>query len=446
MKSLVQTQFLLLSLFATFFAVSCVDQDFDEPPVGGVAVEAPENLITIAALKAKHTLGQIEKIEDSVAIEGVVIADDQSGNYFKTLVIQDATAGIEVKINTTDLYNDYPIGQQIYVQLKGMYIGDYRGLTHIGGTTYENNGFLNVGGIEEVLIREHISKGKSNQAIEPEIVTIEDLNSSHISRLIQLEHVQFTEADAGKTFADSKNKIAINLNLEDCTGSTITLRTSGYADFASLATPTGSGAMTAIYSVFGETKQLFIRTEKDLRFTNERCDGTTGGGGGGGTGSLEVDFQNQTDHADIQVEGWQNISLAGDDTRKWIARTFQGNVFAQATAFQDKKPKMDTWLISPALDLSKVSTLSFETAAAFWTHEGLSVLIATDYNGTDTEAATWQSLSTAVANEGSEQYAWVPSGEVDLSEYSGTAHIAFRFVGTSDAHTGTFRLDNIVIK
>ncbi len=449
MKALFQSRFfLLLSLLATVMTTACVDQDFDEPPIKVEVVEPPQNLITIAELKARHTLGQIEPIEDSVAIAATVVADDASGNYYKTLIIQDETAGIELKINTTDLYNDYPIGQQIFIQLKELFLGDYRGVTQIGGTTYEDDGDIFVGGIEEVLIGDHISIGEADQPITPTVVTINQLDESYISQLIQLEKVQFTDSNAGVEFADSDNKRSINLNIEDCNGNVIILRTSGFADFANQLSPAGNGTLTAIYSVFVDTKQLFVRDEKDLVMEGERCDGSDGGGNGGGNGQavLEVDFQNQEEYEDINLSGWQNISLLGSSTRRWIARSFQGNFFAQASAYQDDNPEMDSWLITPPLNMSEVSTLEFESAAAFYTHAGLSVLISSNYDGSNVEAADWTPLDIKLAGSSSEQYAWIPSGQVDLSQYQGTVYVAFRHQGESNGKTGTFRLDNISIK
>jgi len=439
--------FHLLGLLGILSLTACVDQDFDEPPLKVEIAEPPQNLITIAELKARHTLGQVELIQDSVAIDAVVVADDESGNYFKTLIIQDETAGIELKINTTDLYNDYPIGQQIFVQLKGLFLGDFRGVTQIGGTTYEDDGEIFVGGIEEVLLGDHISRGQPDQPINPTVVTIDELDDSYISQIVQLENVQFTNADAGVEFADSENKRSINLNLEDCNGNSIILRTSGFADFANQATPEGNGTLTAIFSVFRDTKQLFVRDEKDLAFDGERCDGSNGNGGGNnGVAVLVVDFQDQDEFDDINLSGWQNITLLGEGTRRWIARSFQGNFFAQASAFQDDNPQMDTWLITPPLDMSEVSTLEFESATAFYTHNGLSVLVSSNYDGSDVEAADWSALDVKLAGANSEQYEWIASGTVDLSQYQGTIYVAFRHQGASSGQTGTFRLDNIIIK
>jgi DNA/RNA endonuclease YhcR with UshA esterase domain len=51
--------------------------------------------------------------------------------------------------------------------------------------------------------------------------------------------------------------------------------------------PNGNGNIVALYTVFGNTKQLTIRDTADLKLWGARCgSGGGGGGGGGGTGTL----------------------------------------------------------------------------------------------------------------------------------------------------------------
>lgn len=108
-------------LALSFF--SCVKTDFDQPPVGGDGMDIPTNA-TIADIKALHeTSGGYDRINDDLVIGGVVVMDDRSGNYYKTLVIQDSTGGIEVKFSNGYLYNRYPVGRKIYIRLPGTRIG-----------------------------------------------------------------------------------------------------------------------------------------------------------------------------------------------------------------------------------------------------------------------------------------------------------------------------------
>ena len=65
--------------------------------------------------------------------------DDRSGNYYKSIVIQDSTGGIELKFNDGFLYNQYPIGRTLYIKCKDLILTDYNGLTQLIGSTKEES-------------------------------------------------------------------------------------------------------------------------------------------------------------------------------------------------------------------------------------------------------------------------------------------------------------------
>lgn len=266
----------LAALIFTIAFTACVKRDFDEPPTGGEPVNVTANT-TIAALKALHvSSGGFDKITDDLIIEGTVVMDDRSGNYYKTLVIQDATGGIEVKFNDGYLFNSYPVGRKMFIRCQDLILTDYNKLTQLTGSTVEQGGQLSDVGITEAQVRSKVVKGPIGDPPAPKVLTIAELNASHISTLVQLQNVQFSSADANKTFADPVTKYSLNRTVEDCSKKQIILRSSGYADFAGALTPTGNGTMTGIMGIYGTTQQFFIRDQSDLQMTEERCTGVGG--------------------------------------------------------------------------------------------------------------------------------------------------------------------------
>ena len=108
---------------------------------------------------------------------------------------------------------------------------------------------------------------------------------------------------------------------------------------------------------------------------------------------------------------------------------------------------METWMILPGIDLSTPKTLSFESAYAFFEHDGLTVWIATDYDGTNVSTANWTQLNANIAGSSDPENEFQPSGVVDLSGFSGTGHIGFLYQGSGPAgNTTTFRVDNIIVE
>ncbi len=281
MKSTFRHYFLAIITAMLIIPVSCVDLEFDEPPAGGEDPNLPVN-ITIAELKSRHTLEQYEEITDDVTFQGLVISNDAASNFFKQLVIQDATAGIEMRIEMTDLNNLYPVGRKVYVKAKGLWLGDYNGLVQLGaGEGIDDQGDPILIRIPESLIDQYIVPATYGNDVAPKTLTIDDLTfnaqDSLVSTLVRFEGMQFIAADAGEVYAVFQDDT--NRELEDCSDQRLILRTSGYASFASDSTPVLNGTITGVLSIFGDTYQLTIRDLEDVAMEDERC----GGGNPGGT-------------------------------------------------------------------------------------------------------------------------------------------------------------------
>ncbi|MBK9721323.1 MAG: hypothetical protein IPO78_06845 [Saprospiraceae bacterium] len=259
-------------------ALSCIDHDFDAPPQVTDDIGFQPNS-SIAALKTKFVAGKFIDITDDLLIHAIIVADDKSGNFYKTLVIQDSTGGIELKINRTGLYANFPVGMKIGLRCKGLTIGDYNGLIQIGQGTYQNGNFTNLSGIEDALVDRYVFKGPRNQVITPKKRTIPALIAQDLSTLIQLDDLEFIRSDTGKTFADIIGKNPSNLLLTDCAGNEIILRTSDFADFAGNTVPPTNGSIVVILSKFKSDAQLYIRTINDIQFSKPACKGGSGGNG-----------------------------------------------------------------------------------------------------------------------------------------------------------------------
>lgn len=77
------------------------------------------------------------QVEDDLYIKGKVVSDDEQGNVYKSLYIQDETSGIEIKLNN-NVGVRFPYGTWVYVRLKDLYIGNYRMMLNIGGAPSES--------------------------------------------------------------------------------------------------------------------------------------------------------------------------------------------------------------------------------------------------------------------------------------------------------------------
>lgn len=277
---------LVASLLLAVTFVACVKTEFDQPPVGGDGKDIPTN-ISILALKKLHAnfSGGFLPITEDYVIGGTVVMDDRSGNYYKALVIQDSTGGIEVSFSNGFLYNRYPVGRKIYIRCKGLMLTDYNGLVQLVGGFYEESGQRNSIGITENQENTNIVRGFLGNAPEPKSVNVSSLTLDMVGTLIRLDGVQFSRCDAGKVFADAVTKTDINRTLEQCSnGAEVYLRSSAYSDFAIESTPTGQGSVVGVLGIYSSNSQvdpfdfqLYVRDLRDLSMTGPRCDGTIGG-------------------------------------------------------------------------------------------------------------------------------------------------------------------------
>ncbi len=268
MKSSTIVACLAVTGLCIFIILSC-NKKFDEPPA-----YVPPNLtstLTIAQLKAMHTMGNAETITTDDIIEGIVVANDSSGNFYKQIIIEDSTAGIAIDIDDYNLYTSYPVGRNVFVKLNGLILYDDSKLIEIGASKDVNN---NINPIAAPLKDKYVIKGATNAPLVPKVLDVSDLNDSYQNMLIQLTNMEFAEADTSKTYADtSASKNTVNFTLKNCSGKSITLRTSGYAGFAGVNIPNGNGSITCIYSIYNASKQILIRDTGDVQFNNTRCNG-----------------------------------------------------------------------------------------------------------------------------------------------------------------------------
>jgi hypothetical protein len=273
-KNLVSSLVAALLLSVSF--VACVKTEFDQPPVGGDGQIIATNT-TIQALKGYHEVnGGFDLITEDLVIGGTVIMDDRTGNYYKTIVIQDSTGGIEIKFSNGYLYNRYPVGRKIYIRCKGLMLTDYNNLIQlIGGVVVENGQASDIG-ITENQERTQVVRGFLGAPLTPKIVSIAQMNESLVSTLITVEGVQFTKLDTAQTWGDAPSQTSLNRTIQNCGNVELLVRTSGFADFAIEKTPSGKGSITGVLGIYNNDYQLYIRDLNDVAMDGPRC----GQGGG----------------------------------------------------------------------------------------------------------------------------------------------------------------------
>ncbi|MFM1929124.1 MAG: hypothetical protein RL387_452 [Bacteroidota bacterium] len=264
----------LLSFLACIVSVLFISACFKNSSFAtNSAVNQTDSLISIKSLKKLHYTGEFETIRNNMSIEALVVANDESNNLYKTIAVQDSTGGIMIVLDGTNLYQTYPVGAVLRIQLKDLILTDYRRMIQIVAAIDTATGSFQTTGIPPSLFTKHIMVIRDQPIIRPLVVGFKNLHDSLQGRLIKITNIEFASADTMMTYADKKNKIGASRALKFCSGGTIYLRTSGYADFAGIKLPSGNGELVGVYSVYNSEKQVFIRDTSDILLKNKRCTG-----------------------------------------------------------------------------------------------------------------------------------------------------------------------------
>ena len=261
--------------------------------------------------------------------------------------------------------------------------------------------------------------------------------------LLNFDGVQLPTGEVGQAYAFYSGTDSANRTIVSCeTSNTIILRNSGFADFAHEPFPEGRGNISAVLSRFFGTQQLVLRSTDDVDLDEQRCDPL-----------FEEGFDEAIDNTNLDIEGWINWAEVGSEV--WTEQVFGGNGYAEFTAFNTGDALNVGWLITPGFDMDAQDgeVLNFQTEYAYPDagHYPLEVFVSTDFDGTEGGilAATWEPISATIAhpdNTGS-WFTWVNSGDIDLSGYSGTLYVAFKYTGSDTLNqNSTIHVENVQIK
>lgn len=221
---------------------------------------------TIAEVKALYTSGNYTQITGDYYVKAQITANDETGNLYKYIYVEDETGGIKININKVRMYQEtrFGVGRMIYIKLKDIYVGKYANEFQLG---QPYNG--SIGQLDEVKIfKTFYDAGETKPVIAAER-TISELTTADVGKWVKIKDVQFIDSDLGKSYAE--NNATTNRTLEDCSGKRIILRTSNYATFAEEILDSGKGDVYGILSLFYDTYQLWVPYQYNADFDDPRC-------------------------------------------------------------------------------------------------------------------------------------------------------------------------------
>jgi len=451
-------------LFIGIFTACVQDDDYSTPEVSGFEpnVTATNTFKQIKDMYAGG--GNVVVFPEGLVISGYVVSSDQSGNFYKTLTIQNDIDGIDddasnprlglkVLVDASDLFGRFNVGRKVYIRLDGLAMNESRedsGDYEIG--SYDETEFNSLTEIPEYVLNGYsfggvyyapaIERSLVTEVITPKVMNISDFSFDDVNTLIQLEDLQ--SSNVGDTFAGlPSDEFDAERTLFSCAdNSTVTLATSTFSDFKSEGIPTGKGAATAVLNINYDGNAYIIKVNKasDLDFTANRCDPI-----------FEENFESYSYGDTIDQNGWTDYKEVGSKDFYAFDDSYSLGTSVKISAYNSGDVSNIAWLITPGIDMDAQTgeVLSFQSSNSFSDNSTLELLISTNWDGVEANvtAATWTPLPGTIVDDAQFYQDWVGSGAIDLSGYSGTAHIAFRYTGGDNgaSQTGTYELDEFKI-
>lgn len=421
-------KFSLLLLSASFAFTAC-ERDYDAPPLSEPEYTGPAANTTIAELRelgASATQDVPFVIAGDFVLKATVTGNDESGNIYKKIYFQDETSAIEMEVDQNSVYNYYPVGQVVYVNLKGLSIsvyGDEQQLGHPDGYLYRTPWET----FQEVVSKDGWANPENAKpTVIDDISTVNTNVDGYKFKLVQFTNVSF--ANGGKNIFAPESGYGEE-NIVDSHGNTLMVRTSNYADFAGQTLPAGRGNVTGILGRFNGTWQLTLRSINDVAdFTGESAgDGEQGG-------ETETILDEPFDQAGgIGSFTIEDILLPQGSTYVWSAANYNEKYYMQASAFVNgANQNSESRLVSPALDLTNRQNiiLTFDHVFRnFGTDTHLNDLKLEVREQGDN---SWEEVAIPNYSTG-EDNVFIPSGEIDLSNYGGkTIQFAFHYKSSTE--------------
>ena len=368
---------LILSLILLCFS-SCKKwnaPEFQEPVYTGKKANK-----TIADIKARHT--QLNSnVVDSICqysgqrfiVKAVVVSSDEGGNCYKYITVQDKTGGIEIAVDQSSLFNEYPVGQIVYINCDGLVVGDYYNKYQIGWI-YENS----IGRINSTLLGRYLSKDglpsmDNINELSPcggicEINSDADLSDEKINCLCTIKRARFTSNCHGLPL--SGNEVTCDRALGNFS---IAVRTSNYAKFRNIIIDaTKDYNLTGILSIYKNNYQFTLRTAEDIQLADAEPH------------AIDVLVHKESfNTTSLTSGGWTQTTQDA-----WKFQSFEGDDFIFHPSVQDT---CDDWVISPEITISDANCFLIveHQITDIASTDFYQIYYSTTYQGGDINLSDW---------------------------------------------------------
>lgn len=254
---------------------------------GFTATSIPEPNTTIKKIRSDYASeisnNSYTLITTDRIIEGIVVANDISGNIYQFIYIQgidengnvDTTEGgigVGIKNLLANLYTIFPVGQKIRINLNGLYVGGYGESPRIGYPYLNTNGALRMGPMPSTFMSTNIQKIGAPDAskVLAKDIKASDLTANNIAKLtpmlVKMENSTISDAGwpyahwevGGDTYSEYHDISIAGQSVKQL------LYTSTSATFAGDTIQAGKKTIYGLLNRYSSSYQLSLRSLDDI--------------------------------------------------------------------------------------------------------------------------------------------------------------------------------------
>lgn len=256
------------------------DSVLDSSPYGNNSLNEKEaDIWTIAQVKANETFKTcfntdytIAQVTDDIYIKGIVTGNDLGGNMYSEISVQDDTGALIICISQAGLWSYLPLGQEILLSLKGLYVGCY-GLQPEIGMPYTSSskssssyGKTYVSRMDPTIWHQHfkILEYNPKKYYTYAAVAFDSKWDKYdaAGKVATLYNVHFKEG--GKQAYTAPDNDYTERYFEEYSSSSLCIYTNRYAKFAADTLPVGKVNVTGVIKRFKDKFEFIIINADDV--------------------------------------------------------------------------------------------------------------------------------------------------------------------------------------
>lgn len=446
----------MLALAAAAGFTAC-DDNFVQPPL--------EDYVPHATLVPNTTIRELKEAlyQDQAAysveigtkangehyiVKGRFVTDDATANLYKKLSIVDETGALIFSINGSGLSETYKFGQEVVVDLTGLYYGNYDGNNLVGGyaaptegpsrmlkTKWEEvaelDGMPDVAAVDTVVMTISELAALRDNPIEVDLIQ---------GQLVRINDLHFRSP--GSPLGDS-SRMNNSTTMLDESGQQLTLNTCGYGTLWNIEAPQGTGDIVGILSNYGRAGYTPVWQVNLINAYS--LIGFPGYDPEAPVKPALNQLYSDTFLSDNLSWTVDNVVLPASTDQIWKGSSTYG---AMASAFiGGTSYASDCWLISPVFDLADATDVivSFDHCANKWSGNSTA-----DYKEfmklhVKVDGGEWKQLEIPYYSDNT-SWSYVSSGDISLAEYAGKkVQLAFQYTSL-DGYSGTWEIKNFLIE